>query len=372
MMHIDSLGFGPPAQMAMDENFNKDIGLLENAVSRRDFGKIIESPELFWLAFCKAFSQIKGENNNALSTSLQGKILTISGKEHIVQKFVEEIRKLFVKGHTEKSGFVVLPIKICDYYFVREKIDTIDLTDWLSDRNVKLCENWFNSYVRPTMQSFCESIGAVCSDVVVSQKIVDDEDDGVQNKDVTAFKIDWVSEDHFVYPIIAKTISQRDDLQKSMYSMYESQTLCDLSLIAKDGVVKVHSIPLFTYGGEMMQKMLTCNMKEFVEKTIHFGEFSLNSVKAFVDFIYLGEKGLEPESFLKKDVDLCELFQMAHTYQVKSLIDCCTNWFSLFSSTKDIEKIKYLADFYENEHLKNLYEYLLLKLNPNQTGFIKI
>lgn len=375
MMHIDLFGFGPPPQMARAENFNKDISSLENSFSRRDFSEIIESSELFWLAFCKAFSQISGEDSDAFSTSLQGKKLTISGKEHIipdVQKCVEQIRQIFVKGMLERTGFTILPVKVCDKIFIRESSEIIDLTDWLSDRNFHLYKTWFGSFVKPTMQSFCESIGATCSDVVVSQKIVDDEDFGVQSKSIKAFKVDWVSGDHFVYPIEAKVIPSRDNLKKSMHSMYENQILCDLSLVAKDGTVNVHSIPLFTYGGEMIQKMLTCNMKESLEKVVHFNEFSLNSVKAFVDFIYLGEDGLEPESVLKRNVNLCELFQMAHTYQVQTLIDCCTNLFSLFSSTKDIEKIKYLAELYENEHLKKLHEYLLLKLDPSQTGFIKI
>ena len=374
-MHVGLSGFGSLPQMAMNENFNKYVSSLENAFSRRDFSEIIESPELFWLAFCKAFSQIDGEDSDCFATSLKGKTLTISGKEHIIldlQKCVEQIRKLFARGMQERTSFTILPVKISTKIFIRDNAEFIDLTDWLNDRNFNLYETWFGSFVEPTMQSFCELIGVTCSDVVVPIRYKCVEEQGVLSEDVKAFKIDWVSGDHFVYPIEAKVIPSRNDLKKSMHSMYENQILCDLSLVAKDGAVNVHSIPLFTYGGEMIQKMLTCNMKESLEKVVYFNEFSLNSVKAFVDFMYLGEDGLEPESVLKRDVDLCELFHMAHTYQVQTLIDCCTNLFSLFSSTKDIEKIKYLAELYENEHLKKLHEYLLLKLNPSQTGFIKI
>jgi hypothetical protein len=362
-----------PSPSAKKIKFSKDISSLENAFSRKDFIKIIESPDLFWMAFCNALSQTESEDSEYFSTFVQGKTLTVAGEEYIisdVQKFLEEIRKLFVKAHTPKNSFFILPIKITSDYFVREKTDTVDLTDWLSDRVVKLYESWFISFIQPSMPILCKSIGATCSNIHISQKIITGDPFNIENKNVKAFKIDWINGEHFTYPIEPKRLSPRDDLQKSIYSMYEKHILCDLSIVAKDGIVKVHSIPLFTYGGDMIQKMLTCNMKESLEKVVSFKEFSLNSVKAFVDFMYLGENGLKPESVSKNDVDLYELFQMANTYQVQELIDCCTNLLSLFSSTEDVEKIKHLAEFYENEHLKELYENLLLKLNPS--SFIKV
>lgn len=192
------------------------------------------------------------------------------------------------------------------------------------------------------------------------------------NDNTLILKIEWSVVDHFVYLIEPKSVAQRDDLQKSMHNMYEKEILCDLNIFAKDGTVKAHSIPFFTYGGEMIQKMLTSNMKESLEKTIYFKEFSLRTVRAFIGFVYLGQKALEPEVFVAKNIDLNELFQMAQTYQNLSLIDCCTNLYSIFSKVEDIKIIKHLADIYNNEHLLKLYEALHLKINSNASGYIKV
>lgn len=365
----------PISQMVEDENF-KDISSLESAFLKRDYEKIIKSPALFWLAFCKAFGGIESVDSKNFSISIRGKALTISGNENIItniKKFIEEIRNLFLKGHNEKRSFVVLFIKISDDYFITEqKNDVIDLTDRFISKQAKLYGIWFEDFVQPVLENFFQSMGAIYFHGVVSQKIMADVECTVDTIDAKAFKIDWTGEKYFVYPIEAKTIPPKMDLLESMYSIYEEQRFCDLSLVAGDGVLKAHSILLSVCGSEVIQKMLTHEMKESSEMTILFNEFSLKSLKAFVDFVYLGEKGLQPKSVLEKDVDLYELFEMAHTYQFHTLIDCCTNLLSLFSSVKDKDKIYSLAKLYDNEHLRKLYEYLLFKSKPNQPEFIKI
>lgn len=214
------------------------------------------------------------------------------------------------------------------------------------------------------MDGLSKAAGATCSEKVIpNQKYNGGNALGIQSQEVRSLKIEWDPDKHLIYPIEPKAILPRDNLQNTMYSAYKNQIMCDYSLVTDDGIVKIHSVILFTYGGEVIQKILTVNMKESLEKTICFNSFSLNTVKAFVDYIYLGEKAFKPESFLEKDINLCELFEMAHIYQIQPLIDCCTNLFSLFSSLDDINQIESLADHYENAHLKALYEHLSMKLS---------
>ncbi|MFZ0565934.1 MAG: BTB/POZ domain-containing protein [Chlamydiales bacterium] len=182
----------------------------------------------------------------------------------------------------------------------------------------------------------------------------------------------YVTFDHFPYPIEPKKIPQRDanGHLKAMYSRYQDQTLCDVSIFTKEGILKVHSAPLCEYGGKMVKEMIL--QQEPTEKEIRFDEFSLKCVKAFIDFVYLGEKGLEPKSVRERDVDVYELLKMAYTYQVQPLIDCCTNLISLSASVNDLEKVKSYADSYKNGHLLELSEFFQLGAGLSRAEVIKV
>lgn len=63
------------------ENINVVISLssLNDHLLRRDFGTIMESPELFWQAFCKALSLTQKEKSGLYSLTVSGDLLTLSG-----------------------------------------------------------------------------------------------------------------------------------------------------------------------------------------------------------------------------------------------------------------------------------------------------
>lgn len=366
-----------PSPPATNKNIEHDLSSLESAIAKKDYGKIIKDSELFWLAFCKASSKIEREPGDFyFSIFIEEKTLTINGRKDIVfgiRNFIKEMQKFFIKNLDKKSDFTILPIYIGVYYRIREKINTIDILDFTEHLfDSCLLDGWFKSYIRPCMQVFCQLIGAICSDVIIDQKILSTKLIGIKNEQIEAFKIDWIKENHFVYPIEPIKISPREDLQQSMYSLYEKQLFCDFSVTAKDGVLKVHSAIFFTYGGKIIQNMLTRNMKESTEKTISFTDFSLSAVKAFADFLYLGEKAFEPEAFLERNVNLYELFTMAHLYQVEPLINCCTNLISLFSDIEDLEEIEHLVHTYQNKHLEELHKHLILQANTQKIELIKV
>lgn len=83
-------------------------------------------------------------------------------------------------------------------------------------------------------------------------------------------------------------------------------------------------------------------------------------IEAFLKLIYLGGKEFSEKMILSNNLDinkLYNLFTFAHMYEVKTLIDCCTNLISLQATKEDMGEIKKLASFSNNEHLKELYDY---------------
>lgn len=361
--HFLSSPFSSDLRISEYDNINKNLMLLRATLSVDDLKGVIQSSELFWLAFCKEASHLKGKIIEIFSTSISGNNLIISGKKRYIaniRKIIEVVRNLCIKNLGMKS-FTLLPIEVCGNYFLSEQADVIDLTDWIYNKRNKISRSLFEAYIRPCMQGLFKAVGVIYSERTINQSFFCLSPELVQNQPVNSMKIEWDSSIHYVYPIPPKSIPQRDDLLKSIYSMYESQMLCDFTLIAKDGSIKVHSMPFFLYGGEVMQKMLASNRKVFCEN-----KYTLKTIKSFTNFTYLGKEGLELNSVLKSGVDICELFDMAHVYQVKPLIDCCTNLFTLLCSIENIDKVEQLANHYKNEHLKELHHYLLMKQNPGK------
>lgn len=350
-------------EMPVNIKIYLDNAPVDSALSRKDYRAIIESSEFFWVTFCKVFCQIEktgilATDSELFKACLKGNRTTIYGRKHIVtdiKNVVEQIRKLFLKAFLQRTNLVILTINQVASVIITEYADSIKI----EDTTCQIPSHWHKSYVKPTLPVLCKLIGAAYTDVVVKTRLVCHWVEEV--KEIPAFSVDWVDDDHFVFPIPPKNVSPREDLASSFHSMYKQQILCDISLVAQDGALNCHTIPLFINGGETIQKLLTCNMKESLERVIRFDEFSIKTLMAFVDYMYKGEKGLEPRDVREKNIDLGELLQMAHTYQVQPLIDCCTNLLSLFSSPSDLAQIKQMADFYENEHLKELHRYLLSK-----------
>ncbi|MDP1608489.1 MAG: BTB/POZ domain-containing protein [Chlamydiales bacterium] len=368
-----------PLPQTTNKNVEHDLSTLESAIAKKKYGKIIKDPDLFWLAFCKASSKIERKPYDLIfSIFIQEKTLTINGRKDVIfaiQQFIKEMQEFFIKNLDKKNNFTILPILSGTNYYISEKakiIDIIDLTEYRCSLLPRVSITQFENYIRPCMEAFCRSIGASCSNTPVSQKISFHSHFSAINQEIEAFEINWVKEKRFIYPIDPVKIPPRENLQQSMHSLYRENILCDFSVIAKDGALQVHSVIFFTYGGKIIQNMFTHKTKESAEKTISFTDFSLSTVKAFVDFLYLGEKAFEPEAFLERNVNLYELFTMAHLYQVEPLIDSCTNLISLFSDIEDLEEIKHLVNIYQNKHLEELYKHLTLQANGQKIELIKV
>jgi hypothetical protein len=169
-----------------------DISELNLLLSNNNFNEIIHDSNLFWLAFCKSFSKFSQEQKGYFDVFPNGDSLEINGSPYILKhlhRCLKEIRKIFVNNQIN-SSFAILPITKMATCFIREKIEVIDLRDWLDERSLPIENFFFEAYIRPYMKVFCSSLGANCSDVLISQKTRDVL--GIYVTEVKAFQIKWM------------------------------------------------------------------------------------------------------------------------------------------------------------------------------------
>jgi len=354
----------------------KDVVLSINTVkfdqllSQKDFEAIIKDPDLFFLAYCRAlfFNQNKKEAR-AFLVSIEGQNVTVSGSEPIileVQKKVEEIRQFFVEGNERQENVAFLVARKATYVFLRKESPVIDLC------GDDLSYFWYDPFIESALPKLAELCGASYIQDKKKQLAVLYRDDTPSSLEVQVVKINWKEDVHLVYPISPKVIPEQEEMRKALYALYQKQQLCDFSLICKDGAVKIHSSLLFLFGGPVFQNLLTSEMKETQDKIILLAEYSQSTIRAFMDFVYLGGRAFSEKvisSNSQETTNLFELFEFANLYQVKALIDCCTNLISLVATKQDLEAMQYLANLYDNEHLKLLCEHLSPKEN---TVIIKV
>lgn len=356
------------------KNQKEDITQLNNLLQTKDYKTIIENSQLFSNAFLKILSP-KTNRERSIYITQEENALILTGISYSYNELInalERLREIFVKEYAVKKSITIVCVDFEEKCFILNKKNDnsfVNLRDLLINEK-STPSIFFHEYILPNMQAFCEILGATCSNdsnrITIKSTIPVE----AQQLEPKIFEISWgATLKSFTYPIPPKKI-ERGNLEQSISSLYKEQKFCDIVIKTKDeNVIKAHSTILFAFGGEMIQSMLTANMKESNEKIICFSDFSKDVIKAFVDFIYFGEKELEPNSFSKRNVDLSELLRMAHTYQVLPLINHCTNLFSLLSTKENAEDIKCLADFYNNDHLKELYQCLSGK---NKTKYIKV
>ncbi len=101
--------------------------------------------------------------------------------------------------------------------------------------------------------------------------------------------------------------------------------------------------------------MFRQDMKENLDKKIDLTQFSESTIAAFIDFLYLGGKECQTRiASGELKVDVVELFEFAHTYQLDILKDCCFNLFCLLSTPENAKQIASLGKTYSDHSLKML------------------
>jgi len=151
---------------ALRRGINIDISKLEEHLAREDYGAIIKDPELFFLAFLKALSRVQQEY---FPVSIKGNTLTISGRGGLLEgeKYsIEEIRQRFLEGYEDEEGFTILPIANLETPLRFKTKSSIINIEWSSGGSTL-----FREIIKPCMSILSQSLGAVCYEVEIVQKI---------------------------------------------------------------------------------------------------------------------------------------------------------------------------------------------------------
>ncbi len=380
MMPMNFDGFGPylplldlpTTGLARDVEFSKNSDSLDACLARKDYITIIQNKDLFWQAFCKAlFPHQNKKESNIFSVCMEGNTIKFLGKEHIIkntQDLIEEMRGFFLEGLKDNKNVEILVVKRLDDYHLKKECDFIDLSH-VSDGYF---DHWYNKFVKPALPELAKFCGALYVEDKKNQLVHTCSLTQPRTVGVEVIRIKWAEESHLIYPIAPKVIPEREELGKALYSLYQKQEGCDFSLVSKEGKTKVHSLLLRVYGGPVLQKLLSSHMKETNEASISFATYSKSIVDAFMDYIYLGGKAFSEKILSSKEdkmINIIELFEFAHTYQVDTLVDCCTNIISLVATKNDLETLQSVLALHDNPHLKQICDHLSVKDN---TSIIKV
>lgn len=327
---------------------------LNECLARKDFETIIKDPMLFWFSYCKAFFNHRcGDNREYFSVSIESEEIRYAGSRGVIQSLkdtIEHIRECLVNDWDKKIHVEILQTSYgVDYYFSPVR----NISD--NSKNFKVFKNWYNLFIQPALSDLAENCGAAYKN------------DYSETREGTIIQITW--KNSLIYPITPKKITEPAPIGTILYPLYQTQEHCDFSITCKDGaVIKSHFALLYGYGGSVLQRLLTSDFKETRERSISFENHSKDVLESFLEFIYMGAVEFSEKMIASKDLDitkLYELFDFAHMYQVEALVDCCSNLISLVATKEDLVEIQYLADMYDNAHLKQLCEYYSPKRQDN-------
>lgn len=322
--------------------------------SRENIKKRIHNTGLFWDSFCIV---VKNNEKNVNVNINNNKYI-----EKSLKKVIEEIRKIFENAFNKNHNFSIAPIMIISQYYIREKTDNvIDLTNWLNEDQIAINKVLFDENIRPYLSSFSKMLGANCKEVIFFQSYYWDKSNQIETRDeIKGYEITWDTDINFVYPIPKKEIEGQHRLLKCLYSIFQNQdeNFCDYSLKGKDGTLKMPGLILYTCGDEVIKTIIDYISKENRQKIINCEEFSLVTLKAFANFLFIGDDSLSIDSVIHEKIDLVELFEFADKFQLKALKDHCVNLITLCSRIDDLENIEILAHTYINEsQIQQLFEY---------------
>lgn len=323
---------------------------LYECLTHKDFDSILRDPELFWLSFCKSFfdHQSKNYDVNFFVTIENGEIRYsgMNGTMEELRNTIEKIRHCLIDGLNNRKNVAIL--QTCYSFFPSSYLFTPENLSNNCPAEFKISKDWYESFIKHVLPDFLENCGASYTQ------------EPTEDPARSRIHINW--KNILIYPIPSKTIAAPQPIGEVLYALYQTQQHCDFTISCTDGtMIKTHSALLYAYGGSVLQKLLTSQFKESKDKVITFGNHNNDIIKIFLEFIYLGGEKFIEGMTLSTDLNitkLYELFEFAHMYEVQILIDCCTNLISLKATKENLREIKELANFYNNEHLKQLFNHL--------------
>ncbi len=272
-----------------------------------------------------------------------------------VQSTVEDLRHRMWTGLEIYQDVEILAIKrgaSTPDVFLNSKQPLVVYND-----QTAIIMSWYNTYIRPALPSLAASCGATHVAGTQQQQVQLNKHGSTQIETIEAqtISIHWNKDCHLMYTMAPKQILPSPQMDQGLYQLQQKGKLCDFSLKNKEESIPVHSAVLFMRGGPVLQTLLESNMKETKEGAINFPEYSKATLQALIDFLYLdGPAFLKTYQEKVHTIDLTELFVFANTYQISSLIDCCTNLLSLYAQPEQVEALEPLAQLYKNKYLQDL------------------
>lgn len=138
----------------------------------------------------------------------------------------------------------------------------------------------------------------------------------------------------------------------SLYSAYLDNKLTDFVLVSQTQTeFNVHSLILYTSGCEYFKGLFSSQFKH--QNSIKL-DFSDNTIKAFIDYIYLGQH--TAKNF--ENIDMGEFYALANFVLNTELINLVLAYLDFNSHVSDLPELKYLYEMYPSEKLLDTIENL--------------
>lgn len=354
---------------------------VQAALRKADYKGIIQDKNLFWQVFCLSYcSYIKSslalQNSSSflLTLSEDGKKLMCIGYKQLISdvKCTVELFRLFSMNLVSGRDDVV---KVLYKDFARdihlrvEGGEDCGFANWLQDRSNRIPYIWFNDYILPTLPFLFDSIGLTCTQGRKDSEVLTGRRVEIESLDVLIIGFPDS------YPILPLKFPDREKskLLDFFQSQHKTKKGEDIELITKDGgVLKCHAAVISAYGG-VFREILDADMRESRSKRINLDHLSEKTVSACLDFLYFGKQGLSHDFVVENQVDLPELFAMAHTYQIEDLMTYCANLITRCYGQESKENIKKMADLYSNKHLQDFYTHLCaLSINSTDSHILVV
>ncbi len=340
--------------------FTKDVSVFDGYVDRCAERELIENADLFWLVFWKTLYD-SGVDVDWMDgkLSLKNRKLTLRYRRRISDKmegFVDQLRTFYLTCLQEKRPITFLKIKPShlNYVFRKDSDKPIILHPLKGEYRIR---SWCFSYViEPCLAPLSKFFRLKISKQKVKRKTFYGKNQVTKKEKLETREFDTYTilyQHVCAYTITPSPNPKRNDLQALFYASYVNQDeYCDVTLVAKDDIIKVHSVLPLMLGGDIFKAMLRSNMKEGLEKEIPLSCYSLKIVRQFVEYLYLGVEGLLFDEWIKTDFPVADLLHFAHSYSIHDLFNHCANYLSLVSTEEHAEMIQELAILYESDYLQ--------------------
>ncbi len=335
-----------------------DITRFEACLKRADIGAILNDPVLFLAAFCKSLPQSAFRMGLTISQIGNKIIMKGDGTLNYLPLSIEKLRPFFLEGFEAHQNFEIYYLKDFNWDYLMKPAESFDFT---IDVNGRI--NCSDKFIKPSLSALSDLLGAEYSASSKTVSVKTCKYSPAKLEKVEIIQIRWKNDINAAYQVLPRMIPKPKDLRQILYSDCLFGKNCDYRLIANNGVaIGVHSLMLRTYADDVFEKLISSGMIESQEKTIGLSDFSETTIRAFIDFVYLGGPEFQEKLMSSKliDLDIWDLLELAYRFQVNTLVDCCTNLLSRFATVDDAYSLLKAAKLYNNEHLKELYNELVM------------